>query len=232
MGKKTPRRLKRFARQGIEPSDEAMGGLDENMFSYSPNQKGPKPEEKRATSKEIAAELAREEVQKFKEKHKRFPEKKEYNSISESIYAQLKDKKKRKKAIERLERKRGSKIGEPEKKGKIKRKHGRPVRGKERDEKRIFKMPESRERGSLSSEEIKGMSVEDLFSSEKIEKEKGEPGELEKIGGEEFSLEGLEDLEGKTGTLNKCQKCGTESKSIIFCPECGTAFCEKCAKLC
>ncbi len=233
MGKKTPRRLQRFDRQGIEPTDEAMTGIDENKFSYSP-----KPEEKRTSgkemsSKEIATSLAMEEVQKFKEQHKRLPEKKEYDSIAESIYAQLKDKARRKKAIERLERKKGKRPREKSsvegtETGKKKRKHVRPGHEKKQVEEKEFEAP--KEEIGLSSEQIKGMSVEDLFSTEKSEKESGELGELEKIGEDEFSLEGLESMEEKSGASNKCPKCGAETEAVVFCPECGTAFCEKCAK--
>ena len=193
MGKKLPRRLQRFNRQGTEPTEEAMKGLEENRFSYNPEEREKRTPEKKvlgkeALGKEIATELAMEEVQRFKDKHKRLPEKKEYESISESIYAQLKDKEKRKKAVERLERKRGKRTGEKgteENKKDTMKKHGRHNRGKEQEEEKGFgkdetetsldtslKSEESLEpEGSLSDEEIKGMSVEDLFSSDKKGKE-------------------------------------------------------------
>ncbi len=243
MGKRIPRRLKRFARQGVEPSEEAMIGLDENRFFYNPDSKSPKPVEKRASGKEIAAEIAMEEVQKFKEKHKRLPEKKEYNSISESIYAQLKNKEKRKKAIERLERKKEKRtVKKDESKGTEKesgkkRKHGRHGHRKEQTEEKGFsesKTPKDEifeeTNGTLSDEEIKKMSVEDLFSNDKKGKENEGFGEFEKTDNGEFSLEGLKEMEGKSDSSNKCPKCGAETKEVVFCPECGTAFCEKCAK--
>ncbi len=243
MGKRVPRRLQRFNREGIAPTKEAMKGLDENKFSYNPKaeKKMAVGKERTATSKEIATELAMEEVQLFKEKHKRFPEKKEYESISESIYAQLKDKEKRKKAIERLERKRGRGAKEKAVEGKEKSKRKRHIRPghekKPEEEKGISAPKEEKEflapeetKGTLSDEEIKGMSVEDLFSSNKKGKGSGELGELEKIGGDEFSLEGLENMEEKQAASNKCPKCGAETETVVFCPECGTAFCEKCAK--
>jgi len=120
MGERIPRRLKRFNREGVEPTKEAMKGINENKFFYDSEQNESKASEKKnlmsskemlgekssgkevlgkeSTSKEIATELALEEVQRFKDKHQRLPEKEEYESISESIYAQLKDKEQRKKA--------------------------------------------------------------------------------------------------------------------------------------
>ena len=222
MSKKVPRRLQRFNREGIEPTEEAMKGLDENKFSYNPDQGESKAseEENTASSKEIATELAMEEVQRFKEKHQRLPEKKEYDSISESIYAQLKDKEQRKKAIERLERKRGKKTGEKgaeENKKDKRKKHGRHGHGKEQEEKKGFKTPEKDlkpEEGSLSSEEIKGMSVEDLFSGNK--KGKSEFGELEEISGGKFSLEGLEGMEEKPSASSKCPNVVLQQKQLFF----------------
>ena len=251
MGKRVPRRLKRFNRQGTEPTDEAMKGIDENKFFYDPEQKesrtfagenmtsGKETLGREASSKEIATELALEEVQRFKEMHKRLPEQKEYDSISESIYAQLKDKEQRKKAIERLERKKGR---ETEKKGEIKgtekenekkRKHGRHGHRKEQAKEKGFQTPEKESleaEETLSDEEIKGMSVEDLFSSDKKEKGNAGFGDLEKIDGDEFSLEGLKGMGEKPSASSKCPKCGAETERVVFCPECGTAFCEKCAK--
>jgi DNA-directed RNA polymerase subunit RPC12/RpoP len=73
------------------------------------------------------------------------------------------------------------------------------------------------------------MSVQDLFGTEKkVQKKAAKPAE------DEFSLGGLTDLEAgqetEEGQQNKCPKCGTVEAMVIFCPECGTAFCENCAK--
>ena len=259
MGNDVPRRLKRFYREGVEPPGEEKG-MDVDRIpvgSVSDDSASNEPSAE-SDQNEIAKALAMDEVERFKEEHKRLPKKEEYDQIAENIFSQLKDKEQQKKAIERIERKRGKKPGEDRKEvqgissssdnaegkkesegNRIDRKkerfllrHGKPVPG----------MPVGKEEtvssgpaeGGISSveKELKDMNIEDLFSDEKKKgREKEGLEELEGIEGE-FNLEGMEngdDDEGKGGQ-EKCPKCGKPAEEVIFCPECGAAFCEKCAK--
>ena len=220
---RAPRRLRRFKRRGELPSDLEDIELGESV----PRQRG-----KKGVDKEIATQLALDEVQRFKQKHQRLPKKKEYDSIAESIYAQLKDKEKRKKIMQRLERKKGSTPSERAGQRKVgRRKRRRPGEEAAAGAKESAFAELQRAAKGLSEEEIKGMSVEDLFDKE--EKKAGKKpvakqGEAE----EEFSLGGLTDLEESSvkEEQQKCPQCGAQEAEIIFCPECGTAFCERCSK--
>ncbi len=215
---RVPRRLRRFQRSGELPSDLEDIELGETAL---------KKPGKKEVDKEIATQLALDEVQRFKQKHQRLPKKDEYDSIAESIYAQLKDTEKRKRIMQRLERKKGRAW---------QRKAGRRER-RQPGEKAAAGAKESafaelqRAAKGLSEKEIKGMSVEDLVGGDgQVEGKKpaAKQGESE----EEFSLGGLTDLEESVGKEEeqKCPKCGANAPEIIFCPECGTAFCEKCSK--
>lgn len=243
MGNDVPRRMRRFYRQGVEPPVEEKGmSADEIPFdsvSSEPAEKG-----------DIAKALALNEVERFKEEHKRLPKKEEYDQIANSIFSQLRDREQRKKVIEMLERKserriaaaaekevRGGAEGKKESKGRIDRKkeralrHARTVQGTPAGKADAVSSEPAAgndfESGSLIEKELKGLSVEDLFSDEK--KQGKEKKDLEVLEGE-FNLEGMEDMgEGKGGQEN-CPKCGKPTGEIIFCPECGAAFCEKCAK--
>jgi len=251
MGRDVPRRLKRFYREGVEPPGEEKGmDVDEIPLGSVSEVPVERYEPAEREGEEIARALALDEVERFKEEHKRLPKKEEYDQIAENIFSQLKDKEQQKKAIERLERKRGKKPGEDRKEvqggagerketegSKIDRKkerfllrHGRPVPGKPAGKEETVSSGPAE--GGISSveKELKGMSVEDLFSDEKKKgREKEGLEELEGIEGE-FSLEGMENVDEGKGGQEKCPRCGKPAEEVIFCPECGAAFCEKCAK--
>ncbi len=209
MAEKIPRRLKRFHRKGQRLRETVTEeGVAETLFAQMP--KKPAAEE---ADKEITMHLTLEEVRKFKAEHKRYPKKQEYDQIAESIYLQLKDKERRERIYRKLERQR--------------KKSGKRRKGKEKEEEPAQEAVEEpaaeEQKASLKEEEIKGLSVEDLFATEKKKGEKKEPGlELE----EEFSLPELGEEKGE----EKCPNCGKEGSNILFCPECGTAFCQQCAK--
>ncbi|MBN2067565.1 MAG: hypothetical protein JW744_03800 [Candidatus Diapherotrites archaeon] len=220
MGKRVPRRMRRFYRggsQGYEPS----GDLAESVF-----QQMPKSPDENAADEEITKQLALEEVQKFKEEHDRYPRKDEYDQIAENLYQQLHDKEEREKIFQRLEKRR------PEnKKPREKGPRGKRQRGKKPDLKEGGQpgfeepgQPAEVQKPVLGKEEIEDLSVEDLFSGEgKSPEKKG----TEKDLADEFSLEGLGG--GKEEAVG-CPSCGSTGTKIIFCPGCGAAFCKTCAK--
>ena len=72
---------------------------------------------------------------------------------------------------------------------------------------------------------IEDLDVKDILGKGEKEDELGALDEdLDK---DEFSLS---ELEEKPVDANKCQNCSQQTEKQVFCPECGQAFCEKCAK--
>jgi len=238
LAERVPRRLKRFQRGG-----ETL----EDWGSTEPEKRAVKQGSKKGeVSKEIMTQLALDEVQKFKQQYQRMPKKKEYDSIAESIYAQLKDKEQRKKIMERLERKSQGSASPSERarQRKAGRNEGRqlgkrPGLGAKSEKEAAFAKMQSAAKG-LDEKEIEGLSVEDIFGEKgKAEKfgEKGKPGkkpedgfDLGKGPAEEFGLGELENFGEDPEAEQKCPTCKLPAEDIIFCPECGTAFCKKCAK--
>jgi len=242
MGDHVPRRMRRFYRNR---DSEEIEGIELEAVPA-----GAGSAEKAGADSEITMQLALDEVQRFKDKHNRLPKKDEYDSIAESIYSQLRDNEERQKALERLERKR------PKAYSAKRERHGRerPEGEQGEDERKEAAFEElQRAAKGLSEKEIKGMSVDDLFGAgtgkakkkgedefgltgggreESEEEEFGRDNGDKKQDEDEFGLGELSDLgEGQQETdKQKCPKCGNETDDIIFCPECGTAFCEKCAK--
>ena len=92
----------------------------------------------------------------------------------------------------------------------------------------------------MPKEEAKNLSVQDLFGTDK------QAGESD----DKLSLEGLEDIDELKDldkelseihddlhltkeietSKNKCPGCGTKTNELVFCPSCGNAFCNHCAK--
>lgn len=218
-----PRRLKRFRRK----KGEGLAGVEIAL----PEREG--PGKKKEINKQIVTQIALDEVQRFKEKHNRLPEKKEYDQIAESIYRQLRDEDKRKKLLERHEKRAGREQGKDgtsfrekmeERKGRRERRRGKPAEKPSSKESALSELKSAAQ--GISAEEIKGMSVKDLFGEAKAEKKAASEED-------EFSLEGLSDMGAGQESLGEeeaaCPNCGAREE-VIFCPECGTAFCEKCAR--
>jgi len=235
MGDDVPRRLKRFDRgrdekQGLPPAGRLDEEEKEASELVSQLQKSPRARE---PGKEVTMGLALEEVKRFKEKNNRLPDKSEYDQIAESIYAQLQSAEEKKRAEEKMQRE-NRKIEDREKRTEERgerKPHGRqakdaPAAGTPQVPREIKPSP-GPPAAELGDREIKELSIEDLFGEEKKDgaESKGGSGGI----GDEFSLEGLEDeSEGISG--KKCPCCKGMAQQIIYCHECGAAFCDKCAK--
>ncbi len=213
MAEQVPRRMRRFYRQGAEQkggfaSEKEVGGVADYLFEQMP-----KDQPKQAADKDVTMHLTLQEVRKFREEHKRYPEKAEYDQIAENIFQQLKDKDLREQASKQMERRRGRATVEG-KKGAV-----------EGDEKEWSEFEEADKQiaGQQEKDKAKGLaslSVEDIFAEEK----KGEQSGVQKEEGDEFGLGELGEAE------QQCPKCGKQASKVVFCPECGTAFCYSCAK--
>jgi predicted RNA-binding Zn-ribbon protein involved in translation (DUF1610 family) len=93
----------------------------------------------------------------------------------------------------------------------------------------------------LPQEDAKNMSVNDLFGEEG--KGSGNESSELSLGGLD-DIDELKDLDKELGEMhddlhltkdietdkNKCPSCGTKTKELVFCPNCGNAFCNHCAK--
>lgn len=237
MAEEIPRRMKRFYRKGRVPpqgTEDTGFELDEAVYAK------PRREDSQKVSKEITQQLVLNEVKLFKKEHKRLPKKEEYDKIAESIYTQLKDKEKRKKILERLDRLKpkkspAQKAGARGKRSASGKKAG--LKGKDN----AFAEMQAAAKG-LSQKDVQDMSVQDLFSnarsgkkapgSEKGKFSLGEMPKFEEKTDGDFSLEGLSSLDdhGSKPSGSTCPNCGKPTDEIVFCSECGTAFCEKCTK--
>ena len=88
--------------------------------------------------------------------------------------------------------------------------------------------------------ELAGMKVSDLLSEEKAQQKNISLGADDLFGDSDLGdLEKeLASLEGGAGSVSKeieagnarCPNCKTRAEDILFCPECGAAFCSHCAK--
>ncbi len=223
MGEGVPRRMRRFQRKEEneeielgEENDAEYGAEESEMEENIVRQTTGLPDE--GNDKKKTMDLALKEVKRFKETHKRLPTKEEYDEIAENIYSQLKGEREK----ERVER-RGARV----------KKHtGRDRRKGKKDEKEEELPKEPVPKPAIgTAADIKGMDIADLFGEGKKKSKVGE-GELEGLsdfGGEEdeFSMEGFGDeKEKKEG----CPNCKKPTELIIYCPECGAAYCPACAK--
>lgn len=213
MAEEIPRRMKRFYRQGAEQKGGFGAEREAADVAGYLLQQMPEQKERGEKEKEVTMHLTLQEVRKFKEEHKRYPEKAEYDRIAENIFQQLKDKDVREQASKQIERRRGREA----------------VKGKkvavEGDEKGWSEFEEADKQIAGQQEKDKAkllasLSVEDIFAEEK----KGAQSGAQKEEGEEFSLGELGEAE------QQCPKCGKQASKVVFCPECGTAFCYSCAK--
>ena len=93
----------------------------------------------------------------------------------------------------------------------------------------------------MPKEEAKNMSVQDLFGTDK----KGGEGQADELSLQELEdIDELKDLGNELNEIhddtrvtkeietskNKCPNCGTKTTELVFCPNCGAAFCNHCAK--
>ncbi len=226
LGEEVPRRLRRFHRKmerGEDVPEEALLELEEEEIE-EPESIGEtifKQVEGDAAgeAKKKAMELALREVKRFKKKHRRLPKKEEYDKIADSIFSQLKTEREKERLLRKVERAKGRMA----RKGKA-----RKAAAKEMEK----PLPRKKDISEVL-QKIKGLDVKDLFEEQgekpaKKAKVEGELSELSKLGlGEEMPKElPLE----KEAEQQECPSCKAAAAELIYCPECGTAYCKKCAE--
>ena len=222
-----PRRLRRFQREEFTPTEEEV--------------------------KSKGTEIAMKEVDKFKDVHERYPQKEELNEISKNVFEQLKtdiseNKNEDKKIVDSIEF--GFDEEEQEVEGtkksfleerKAKRKMKNAQSEKEPSKKEKIKSEKSLpKKETIQTPPAKEVTsgIKDLFAEEAktIENTKNvnQLAEIDELGKLESELSEENDfdlIEKETeGTVNNCAFCNSKAKAIIYCPNCGQAFCDHCAK--
>jgi len=213
-----PRRLRRFYRKGQAP--------EESQAPY-----GKSVEELKEELKQNSSEMAEKEIRRFKQRFNRLPKESEGEEIAESIYEQAK----KQAAIEGIE-------GEE---------HGRFRHARQAQEEKASKEARKPRTQEPSGFEVRGKpsetSIAELFKDEKLLSEESTGKKKQKeIGIEDFninseelkqSLDALPEGEDSESFFkevesekNSCPNCGTKTEHLVFCPECGAAFCTHCAK--
>jgi len=179
--------------------------------------------------------LALQEIEKFKRENNRMPTQKESDSIAETIFSQLKNSDMNALYPE-------SAI--PGENTPTQNQRGHRGRRGERSETPAQQNIPSQQIGIPTQQPIQNQSindVKDLFGEMGIKKEKkkseddfdlGLDGEMGSSGEDEISsIEDSGDIEDLSlGDKSDCPYCKKETDHIVYCPKCGTAFCEKCGK--
>jgi len=226
-----PRRLRRFRRE------------EEEEFKFTEEE-----------VKETSTEIAINEVDKFKKRNDRYPkDNSEIEEISKNVFDQLKtDLEEKKIEKEKISENMELDFGETQEeagtekesfleKRKAKRSERTEKRRQYKDKKEIDASDEGKEEPVVTEPMAMKENpdeIEDLFG-EKDKRKQSERGELKKLAG----IDELESLSGDLGddefdlieketetTQNNCPFCNSKTKELIYCPNCGQAFCDHCAK--
>ncbi|MDO8537663.1 MAG: hypothetical protein Q7S21_02155 [archaeon] len=107
----------------------------------------------------------------------------------------------------------------------IERRHGR------RAEEKQIEQP-------LPSTQIEGLSLKELLGEKPKTKSKEKTDEFSLEGLEEFGKQDMQEIQSleeehvtkQVNAKNSCPNCSAKTSHIIFCPDCGTAYCSHCAK--
>ena len=240
--KNIPRRMKRFYRQGKQPPSEnyqkdsydpgfgkasdfgnipTMGyeDLEKNMSDEN------KKEIQRLEQGDLEQKLALFEVEKFKKKNKRLPNKKESQQMADTLYNQFKDDKnllsEKTPSKGRRDRRKSRKRMPPSKRKRM----GRDGAMQEQAAQNEAIAPKKNIKDLFGPSEMGGKSIADEFKLNLGENEKSDDlGELSELENEDdFSLDSMDEQQ-------TCPSCNKKTDKIIYCSKCGAAFCEKCGK--
>ncbi len=196
------------------------------------------PENYKKFVEKQTTEKALKEMSEFREKHNRFPDRKEMEELVENIYRQVEQKnRKNERRHKSTKQKKEKSLLEQRKSRRQKlvsrRKKSAEERGGKEPPKEDGKKPvEDEEEIVLPKEAEKDVSVSDLFGKDEPENDfelkefPEEGGGLKGLGAGSDDLKFLDEEESQ----DKCPNCKTPTQNVFFCPKCGTGFCQKCAK--
>lgn len=265
MEEKIPRRMMRFyrnAQKGLYSNERIydLGGEKENEL-LSPSGRKILPQipsmnyedlklimdEKnlsdleKINEKKIEEQLAFEEVNRFKEKNNRLPNKEESNMIAENIFNQLKGAN-----LEELYKETEKQNQVLQRNFQLRRGRHNSVEDKSSEEKIVSSdstaSSQTLQKGSELVQKKEWNSQENelnqIVSKSKGEKEttKKDDFDLDLEGlnagsvQENDELEPLEEVPAEIDDTEQCPNCKRETDKIIYCPNCGFAFCSKCSK--
>ena len=243
--KNVPRRMRRFYREGKElPAQEANYAYDsfdsKNSYDGSIPSMGyedlekhlsdeNKKEIQRLEQGDLEQKLALFEVEKFKKKNNRLPNKKESQQIADSLYTQLKDEPPSMDGLAQGEEK-SSRRGRRKGRDKMP-----PSKRKRMQKDRMMQEEANADAAIMPKGDIKDLfgsaggaaagGIEDEFKLDlgggdaTPSDDLGELGELSDT--DDFSL-------GSMDEQSTCPSCKQKTDKIIYCAKCGAAFCKNC----
>jgi len=250
----TPRRLARFYRNGEEPiqNQNQENSAQKEVLSEDPFAPNGRPllkeipsmgyedltdknfdEIKKMEQENLEQKIALEEIEKFKKENNRMPTKQESDLIAENIFSQLKNKDMNSLYPESA--------GQENTPGQT---NQRGHRGRRGDKEEQIQKQQPASFNSIPSQNENTNQINDMpgllsEDSPKKDKKKGpdefdlgldsdlEGSESEEIG----SIEDNSDIENiSLDDKQDCPYCKKETDHIVYCPKCGSAYCEKCGK--
>jgi hypothetical protein len=246
MPENVPRRMMRFYR-GAEKKQQVQENYKEEDFlapdgrpilsgipsmSYEDLEIDKKNYEelKKIEERNVEEKLALDEVESFKNKNNRLPNKEESNRIAETLYTQLKNTDMSKIYPEDdLQPTRGHNRRGNRRIDRTKGKEEQPPTINEgiKQEKEQLQQP-----FSSNIVDVKSLLEDDTdFTSDSKKKDEFDLGLDEDFDeNKEMIKEDIEDTEEDLDKKTKCPNCKKGVEKIIYCSKCGNAFCEKCAK--
>jgi hypothetical protein len=233
---KVPRRMQRFYRQTNQPSQNNAYSKD-NYYSRSDpfSKDGPGlpsmeyedvdmdeknyQEMKKLEKLNLEEKLALLEVKKFKKEKKRLPNKKESEQMADNLFTQFKNNPQNGETSNnpRTSR-RDRKVRAP-----------RTKRGKGKQETTMDPFAQNMPQVENPNNNIKDLFAGAGSTSGAETKNEFDLGLDLESSDASTDMGSMDDLKSISGGENSCSNCGKENNKTIFCPKCGTAFCEHCS---
>ncbi|MBT7241643.1 MAG: hypothetical protein HN878_04075 [Candidatus Diapherotrites archaeon] len=243
--KNVPRRMKRFYREGKQPpggdypqerynpsyNEESDFGNIPTM-SYEDLEKNISDENKKEIQRlehgDLEQKLALFEVEKFKKKNKRLPNKKESQQMADNLYTQFKDNEDLSMEETPREGRRGRRKGKERMPPSKRKRMNRDQAMQDQAAQDAAIAPKGNIKdlfGSASASGAASKNIADEFKLDLGGDEKSD--DLDELGdlesGDDFSLESMDEAQ-------TCPSCNEKTDKIIYCSKCGAAFCKKCGK--